>query len=68
MKSLVMRILGCDGTGAELHCGQCQRALHALCLQQPCLAPSDLLEGAWDCPCCGQANSCLVHALALCHY
>ncbi|KAK9915696.1 hypothetical protein WJX75_002780 [Coccomyxa subellipsoidea] len=49
----------CLEQGAELHCGQCQRALHALCLQQPCLAPSDLPEGAWDCPCCGQANSCL---------
>ncbi|EIE26240.1 hypothetical protein COCSUDRAFT_83615 [Coccomyxa subellipsoidea C-169] len=27
--------------------------------EQPCLTPTDLPDGAWDCPCCGQANTCL---------
>ncbi|CAL8470267.1 g9809 [Coccomyxa elongata] len=48
----------CLEEDAELHCGQCQRALHTLCLRVPCLAPSDLPAGAWDCPCCGQGNNC----------
>lgn len=49
---------GCVPTGAVLHCAQCQRSVHTLCLDTPCLSVADLgAEGDWECPCCGQANA-----------
>lgn len=45
-----------EEAGAGLTCDHCDRMFHALCLSPPALTSSDVPDGQWSCPCCGEDN------------